>query len=82
MIWQPIATAPQDALILLYRPSIRYLWAQVDIGRWDENRGAKRSRPFWRSMNGLLGITEMRDHSPTHWQPLPAPPSPQGGEVE
>lgn len=82
MSWQTIATAPQDALILLYRPGIRYPWAQIDIGKWDNNQHAKHPRPFWRSMNCLLGITEMRDYFPTHWQPLPAPPAPQAGEVE
>jgi hypothetical protein len=82
MSWQPIATAPHDALILLYRPGTRYPWAQVDIGRWDDNHYAKKPRPFWRSMNGLLGITEMRDYFPSHWQPLPVLPSPQAGEGE
>lgn len=82
MSWQPIATAPHDSLVLLYRPGIPYRWAQVDIGRWDDNLHAKKPRPFWRSNNRILTITEMRDYFPSHWQPLPVPPAPQGGEVE
>lgn len=82
MSWQPIATAPQDAWILLYRPGSRYPWAQIDIGRWDNNQHASKPRPFWRSMNSLLGLTEMRYYPPSHWQHLPEPPAAQGGEVE
>lgn len=74
MNWQPISTAPHDTWILLYRPD-SHSWSRVDIGRWDENRHSNRPRPFWRSMHGLLGITEMRNHPPSHWMPLPPPPT-------
>jgi len=79
MNWQPIATAPLDQLILLYRPGSHYSWTRIDIGRFDDDHYAKKPRPFWRSMAGLLGITQMRDWKPSHWQPLPLPPAGQEG---
>lgn len=74
MTWQPIETAPKDRLILLWRPGAQE-WAKCDIGKWDEDRYARRPRPYWRSFLNIRSILRMRSWYPTHWQPLPTPPS-------
>lgn len=73
--WQPIATAPKDGTRVLlwvtgpYRPgAIR--------GYWDPDRYAQKPRPFWTTDDErTTGKTARRMHQPTHWQPLPTPPS-------
>ena len=73
--WQPIETAPKDERILLYRPS-SYPWASVVFGKFDSDRYAKKPRPYWsHDLERIAGVKDARDAPPTHWQPLPAPPS-------
>lgn len=64
--WQPIKSAPTDRLILVYCPSYQGLNAIVCCCQWHEDAG--------------FCVDELR--SPSHWMPLPAPPtnSPQGGK--
>ncbi len=72
--WQPIETAPKDkSLILVYRPAA-LKWGQIDIATWDDDRYAKKPRPYWRSIIRIMGKLDMRAWEPTHWQPLPEPP--------
>ncbi len=58
--WQPIATAPKDETQIL-------IWWEGDefmnIGYWEDGKHGG-----WHSTEGE------RFESPTHWQPLPAPP--------
>lgn len=76
MEWQPIETAPKDERILLYRPTAGFTWTRVVIGRFDSDRYAKRPRPYWQhDLEHLAGKAEGRAVNPTHWMPLPAPPS-------
>lgn len=76
MQWQPIETAPKDERILLYRPTAGFPWARVVIGRFDSDRYAKRPRPYWpHELEWVTGKTEGRAANPTHWMPLPGPPS-------
>lgn len=71
---QPIETAPKDGtwLLLTYPKAI-----STDIGRWtqhDSGYPCKGSRPgfiYRRSQS----VRFDRDHQPTHWMPLPAPPT-------
>lgn len=81
--WQPIETAPKDRSILLGAPgrSTEGHWLvppPVYLGdcggecRCPEYEDSD-EKPGWWSMDG--GFTE--DHPPTHWRPLPAPPSSQ-----
>ena len=60
--WQPIGTAPKDgATILLWEP---YDKQQIGIGwKWENDL-------FWEG--GQPQVWE----TPTHWMPLPKPPSP------
>lgn len=64
--WQPIATAPKDALALLRFPCDVFCVGQRRYGRLGEpNQDAFE----WRCMCcGRYG-------SPTHWMPLPEPPT-------
>lgn len=67
--WRPIETAPKDeARLLLFRGD------SVSIGWHDPERFHKNPRPFWNS-SGAVGRRWCQDHPPTHWMPLPLPPS-------
>lgn len=68
MNWQPIETAPKTGTVLLaYKSKVR-------MGQWDEQKYHKRPKPFWRYI-GPWGDTYARDNQPTHWMPLPEPPT-------
>jgi len=70
--WRPIETAPRDgARVLVWSGAYR---GTAFIARLDDDRYAKRPRPFW-EFEGQ-DTTTARAHQPTHWMPLPAPPSP------
>jgi hypothetical protein len=77
MEWQDIATAPKDRTrVLLYRPS-ELVWAQTVAGYWDSDEYAAKPRPYWTSdVERLVGVVACRKNNPTHWMPLPAPPTP------
>jgi hypothetical protein len=70
--WQPIETAPKDGTcVIVYPPTFDGL---VSCAKWDEDRYAKRPRPYWRRMDAFGQVTRSRDNQPTHWMPLPDPP--------
>ena len=72
--WQPIETAPKDERIILFRPD-SYDWAQIIIGKFDDDKYAKKPRPYWsHERQKVTGIQEAREHQPTHWKPLPVKP--------
>jgi hypothetical protein len=67
-LWQPIATAPMDARVVLYRPSAPK--ATVVMGWYC----SANKRPYWtHDLESLLGIKEARRHQPTHWCPIYPP---------
>ena len=71
--WQPIASAPRDALNrLLWGPE----WWHPEPGSWDEQPYHKKPNPHWTAFKHehLLGVHWMRANQPTHWMPIPAPP--------
>ena len=80
--WQPIETAPRDRKteILLWFP-----WQGLSvpgcyfIGIWgyanDESAEEWGNGPMWVDPNNSNPLGE-----PTHWMPLPTPPSPLTGE--
>ena len=60
MKWQPIETAPKDgSWLLLYGDPYSNDWA-VFVGRFEKSG--------WQQPDGF-------DLEPTHWMPLPLPPS-------
>lgn len=89
--WMPIETAPKDGTeILLHAPACdyegAYVQARTTYGRWRAPIDTPRIKyqdgfapepewedfePFWASWDG--GFTE--EHPPTHWMPLPPPPT-------
>lgn len=69
--WQPIKTAPKDKYILLF--PCRWGGISCDVGVWDEDRFAKKPRPYWRRV-GQTSVGDDRNYPPTHWMPLPSPP--------
>lgn len=65
MEWQPIESAPKDREVLLYFPASRPMSGR-GIGHGEMMRvGALRAFPF---------------RAPTHWIPLPPPPTRKDGE--
>lgn len=75
--WRPIETAPRDGTkVLLYCPT-----RGVVGGRWSDNRYAKTPRPYWSNdLERLYGVQATRFDQPTHWLPLPDPPTPDPQE--
>jgi hypothetical protein len=65
--WQPIATAPKDGSMVLLYPS--GCWTEDEdcgeVGFWDTDFNE------W----GRAGDVAEDYDGPTHWMPLPAPPS-------
>jgi len=63
--WQPIETAPKDGrrvLVMWEYWSSEPFVAYFKHGRW----------------NGEVALSECSDDGPTHWMPLPSPPTPEG----
>jgi hypothetical protein len=66
---QPIETAPRDRRILVFRPHFGWVG-----GKWNDDRFARRPRPFWDLDASYITITSMRESPPTHWTELPPEP--------
>jgi hypothetical protein len=66
--WQPIDSAPKDAILLLGLPAVGALRdpssRRVYEGRWNEEQQT------WTSVNGFIVLT-----GATHWQALPSAPT-------
>ncbi len=89
--WMPIETAPKDGThILLHAPACEHegapVQARTTYGHWRAPSDTPSIKyqdgfapepewedfePFWASWDG--GFTE--EHPPTHWMPLPPPPT-------
>jgi hypothetical protein len=74
LAWQPIETAPKDTEILLTD------MAFVHVGRFDAEADAEYPWRFldWTSRKSEIGLNGWKhdiERGPTHWMPLPAPPS-------
>ena len=66
VMWKPIESAPKDGTrVLSYREGYAESMAVV----WWNGTGC--GAACWLPVNGAVW------HSPTHWQPLPAPPQEQ-----
>ena len=68
--WQPIETAPQDKKILILRAG------RVSIGWFNDERYNRNPSPYWSGYDSTHNVRWARETPPTHWQPLPPPPSP------
>lgn len=63
--WQPIETAPRREKILMWR--IRF---GIDVGTYNGVRGYS-----------FRNLVLFSNQAPTHWMPLPAPPTKERGAV-
>jgi len=78
--WQPIETAPKDGTqILLWNGAHRFLayWDKDFSSSWDEEREI--SIPVGAWTDGTVASWGYEENNqikePTHWMPLPEPPS-------
>lgn len=82
MYWRPIATATHVKegyhMVLLWVPGPLDMVSAV-VGRWDDDRFAKRPRPFWRYGTSIL---DARRDQPTHWMPMPTTPHTPSEEAD
>lgn len=77
--WKPIETAPTDGtMILLYRPKAAE-WAKVTVGKYNDDKYAKKPKPFWEIWFKLGGVTDSRLWVPTYWMPIPEQPKIEEG---
>lgn len=72
--WRAIETAPRDCEILLYRPGKRPGSGNVSTGSWETNEYARHPSPYWGSLSSR-SVRLDRDFPPSHWMPIPAPPT-------
>ena len=74
--WQPIATAPTDGSDLdAYWPQ----YGSICPTRWDAERYQTTPRPHWTHRGDrIFGLCDIRKNQPTHWRPMPAPPTQDG----
>jgi len=74
--WLPIETAPKDKRILLGYELIIFNGINSVCGCWDDDRYAKKPKPFWtHDMYRLKGARETRAQQPIAWMPLPEAPN-------
>lgn len=81
--WQPIETVPRDGTIILITNGRSVMAAYWSLGvRVYGGAGfginAEYAWAFLDETNGLNGFKAEGKHSPTHWMPLPEPPSNEG----
>lgn len=75
MSWQPIETAPRDGTGILGG------WFRGVFNK--EHPWRHQGVTFWRDGEWVNPDEEERSfYEPTHWQPLPAPPSDEPKEVD
>ena len=74
MNWQPIETAPKDRLLMLYVPETTQWGPRPWIGMWSYTNGDwSIDTPFVVNKKSLCACG--LEKQPTHWQPLPPPPT-------
>ncbi len=65
--WQPIETAPKDEYVLISG----FRNEDPEQGRWVDAAILRVGKRYWHASNG----PEEGFNDPTHWMPLPEPPS-------
>ena len=70
--WQPIETAPRDKSILVFNELWGMSFGEIQVARLIDDT--------WYFDSGMLVIGEEGvEFFPTHWMPLPLPPSTESG---
>lgn len=78
--WQTIETAPINTAVLVFVPN----WDHYGPGIYRAirvNFGPDRAAEHWHSSAWAMGRDFATDCQPTHWMPLPDPPSQPSGEA-
>lgn len=71
--WQPIETAPKDGTKIIVWPPT---WTgTLSTAAWNDDKYAKRPRPYWKRGDDHGSSTVSRGRNPTHWAPIPAGPA-------
>jgi hypothetical protein len=72
--WKPIETAPKDGTSVLVFPGI---WnnKNISIAKFDNDKYARKPKPYWSRDDDMNRVTNSRNNPPTHWMPLPDPPT-------
>ncbi len=80
--WQPIETAPKDGTEILatwsgdlYGGGLYWKYAVVQWGN-DMGHGKEKDKEWLLAEIGPHAISEIPSGDPTHWMPLPEPPTP------
>lgn len=74
--WRRIKSGeiPAGRVLLLIPNATADRMPVATMGQYNDDRYAKRPRPFWTSDLGtFMGRLWSRDHPPTHWAPPPSP---------
>lgn len=78
MSWEPIETAPKNESVLVFASNSQFVaWLQDDAtDPWFENGDSESMfNGLWCVTDNKLGPFALRGSRPTHWMPLPAPPT-------
>ena len=71
MTWQPIETAPTNESVLIFQPN----WDHYGHGVYRAIHVDMGTGKRWMTTAWACGRDLGADAIPTHWMPLPAPPS-------
>lgn len=71
MDWNPnMDEAPRDQMILVWQAD------RVHFARWSDDRYIMKPSPYWAgTYETLWGKRSAKLNPPTHWMPLPPPPT-------
>lgn len=70
-MWQPIETAPKDGThVLVWAANLLHGLSPMAVAEYSEHE-----IEWWHVHDGKFGPYPMRGASPTHWMPLPEPPT-------
>lgn len=75
MTWRTMDTAPTEE-VGQYKERQKFLAVrdgQVIICWWDDDRYAKKPKPFWDGTDRIRGRLWIRETPPVEWMPLPKP---------
>lgn len=75
-VWQPIETAPKDGeVILIWKPNERRVGEYMMAAYWDDDRGGFIPVGGIHPRGYYSEIAKCDQGYPTHWTPLPSPPT-------
>lgn len=76
--WRPIETAPNDGTLVLIFSAVLRVRGRQCVAYWEDGNGLVE---WWHVSKGKHGPFPLCGPSPTHWMPLPKPPTDSGTSV-